>query len=90
VLIDNCRKMQKSVKTDISEAITPTPVIRFQEDKPCQSVNLAHNNIDYLFITLTHRAHSIYCGLFLGANFPQKKEANVLKTLDSNKTTPRA
>jgi hypothetical protein len=30
VLIENSRKMQKSVKTDISVAITPTPVIRFQ------------------------------------------------------------
>ena len=30
--------MQKSVKTDISEAITPTPVIRFQEDRPCHAV----------------------------------------------------
>jgi hypothetical protein len=33
-----------------------------------QSVNLAHNNIDYLFITLNHRAHSIYCAEFFGSH----------------------
>jgi hypothetical protein len=40
VLIENSRKMQKSVKTDISVAITPTPVIRFQEDRPCHAVQM--------------------------------------------------
>jgi hypothetical protein len=33
---------EKSVKTDISEAITPTPVIRFQEDRPCHAVQICN------------------------------------------------
>jgi hypothetical protein len=45
-----------------------------------QSVNLAHNNINYLFIMLNHRAHSIYCGLLLGANFPLVRYGHIMGT----------
>ena len=41
MLIENSLKMQKSLKTDISEAITPPPVIRFHEDRPCHALQIA-------------------------------------------------